>query len=124
MSTMNTTALKGFAAIISSFNTLLDTLPDDEVSDTLFDLYIETLSDQLPTKHYAYYHLDADPMRYVVIFDTAEERDDYVMKTWGCDPITYDEFLTVADNEEYNLNHYRVKDGKTFFDVTFGELPD
>lgn len=124
MNITNTTTLRRLAAILSSFSTLLDTLPDDEISDALFDLYMETLSDQLPTKHYAYYHLDSDPMRYVAIFDTAEERDGYAMKIWGCDPITYDEFLTVADDEEYNLNHYRVEDGKVFFDVTFGELLD
>lgn len=121
---MNTTTIKNFAAIISGFSTLLDALPNDEVSDALFDLYMETLSDQLPTKHYAYYHLDSDPMRYVAIFDTAEERDGYVNKTWGCDPITYDEFLKLADDEEYNLNHYEIVDGKVFFSVTFGELLD
>lgn len=122
MNITNTTTLKGFAAIISSFNTLLDVLPDDEVSDALFDLYIETLSDQLPSKHYAYYHLDAEPMRYVAIFDTTKERDDYVMKTWGCDPITYDEFIKLADSEEFNLNKYAVKDGKIIFDLMFSDI--
>lgn len=124
MNITNTTTLRGFAAVLSSFSTLLDILPDDEISDALFDQYMETLSDQLPTKHYAYYHLNSDPMRYVAIFDTPEERDGYVNKTWGCDPITYDEFLKLADDEEYNLNHYAIKDGTVFFEVTFGELLD
>lgn len=126
MNITNTTTLRRLAAILSSFSTLLDTLPDDGVSDALFDLYVETMSDQLPTKHYAYYHLDSEPMRYVAIFDTAEERDAYAMKIWGCDPITYDEFIKLADSEEFNLNKYAVKDGKIIFDLMFSdiELPD
>lgn len=125
MNTMtNTMTLNGFAAILSSFSTLFDILPADETSDALFDSFVEVMSNQFPDKHYAYYHLDSDPMRYVAIFDTAEERDDYVNKTWGCDPITYSKFIKAADDEEFNLNKYTVEDGKVIFDVTYGELLD
>ena len=122
----NTMPLNGFAAILSSFNTLFDILPADETSDALFDSFVEVMSNQLPNKHYAYYQLDSDPMHYVMIFDTAEERDDYVAKTWGCDPITYSKFIRAANEEEFNLNKYTVKDEKVLFDLAFneGELPD
>lgn len=135
---MNTMTLKGFAAVISGFSTLLDALRYSEVSDNLFDLYTETMRDQLPNKHYAYYK--QDELRFVAIFDTPEERDNYVNRMWEsveelpsmmipevkssltCHSIIYAEFLKLADDEELNLNHYEVEDGLVIFNVTYGTL--
>lgn len=130
--------VKGFAAVIGGFSTLLDALRYSEVSDNMFDLCMETLRDQLPDKHFAYYR--QDQLRFAVIFDTAKERDAYIRGMWNsfdfcaykdvaeakssltCRPISYNDFLRLADDEELNLNHYEIEDGLVIFDVTYGAL--
>ena len=127
-------------AILRGFKSIFDNLPKEPIdedyanaADQLYNSYLEILHSILKAQHFAH---GTDPDgEYMGIFGTETERDSFVdtisriaeerggTADITCKPITFEEFLNLAEGEEYELDNYSLaEDGAIEFVPNFAKL--